>query len=132
VVAVSAVVNVRTGTARQLAHRPEPDEAISEQDAADAPKLARLLTRILRDVAALKRPFAPRRVSFVDLTVDGTGTTKYRLPHGFGARVHWFVADWSGAAAGAGLERHSDTDKDTLVLVSHVAGLASVRIEEAG
>lgn len=108
-----------------------PDEVFSEDDAKDAGKLSRLLTRILKDIATLKRVWQPKTIEFEDQSVDATGTTKYRLEHGFGGRVRWWVTEWTGTAAHC-LSKHADTDTTTLVLVSYVAGTATIRVEQAG
>lgn len=128
---MSAVVPVR-GNPRLLDRPAEPDERVTPEDVQDAPKLARLLMRILKELALLRRRWWPRKVDHEDRTVDGTGTTKYRFPHGFGGRVRWWPVDWSGAASVPGLMRHADSDANTLVLVSWIAGTVTVRIEEAG
>ncbi len=114
-----------------LLDRPaEPDEMVTEEDAGDRGKLARLLMRILRDLAAIKRRFFPRRVDFEDVSVDATGSTKYRLTHGFDARVRWWPVDIYGD--NALLRRHADTDANTLVLVSDAATVVTIRVEVAG
>ena len=107
---------------------------ITEEDVKDTTRLARVIVRILKDVAALKRRFAPRCIDFEDRAVDNTYTTKYRLHHGFGGRVRWWVVDWrpSGGTFAFDLSRHADTDENTLVLVSGAAGSVTVRVEEAG
>lgn len=95
--------------------------------------MSRIVQGLLNDVATLKRAWTPRRIDFEDVAVDGTGSTLYRFPHGFGGRVRWWVVDWSGAASVAGLMRDEDaTDDNTLVLVSWIAGTVTVRVEEAG
>lgn len=129
---MSVVVDVRTGTMRRLDRRAESDEAVKAEDAADAPKLARLLTRILAELAAASRRFAPRRATFVSLDVDDTGATKYRLPHHFGGAAAWSVVGWRDASAGHGLVEDSSSDSNTLVLVSYVAGTADILVEERG
>lgn len=124
------------GAVTQVDRPAAPDLVVTEEDVKDAGKLARLVMSIAKDVAALKRRFAPRRMDFEDVTVDSTGTTKYRFEHRFGGRVRWWCVmyrDPSGASGGtATLRQHADTDKDTLVLVSLVEGVVDVRIEEAG
>ncbi len=118
------------GRVVQLDRPAEPDELITEEDAKDAGKLARLLIRILKDVATLKRRFWPRRIDYAPLAVDGTGTTQYRFPHRFGGTVRWWPVDSTGA--GAFLYRHSATTKDVLVLVSDSPCTVTIRVEEAG
>lgn len=118
----------RAGGITALDRRAEPDELVSREDAADAHKLSRLLQRILKDVATLKRRYWPRRVDFEDRVVDSSGTTKHRFPHNLNAQVRWWVVDASGAAR---LARHSDSDLNTLVLTSLVACTVTVRVEAA-
>lgn len=127
---MSAIVPAH-GDIRQLDRHAEPDEQVTPADVQDPERVSRLLMRILRDLAALKRRWWPLRVDVEDREVDATGTTKYRYPHGFGGRVRWWVVGWSGAA-GPQLAEHDDTDDMTLVLVSYVAGTVTLRIEEAG
>lgn len=128
---MASVVNTVTGKSRQLDRKPQPDEQVTEEDAADAPKLARRLTQQQKDIVELQQPFVPRRIDFEDITVDATGLVRYRFVHRFGGRVRWWVVDWSGGA-GAALLRDGQTDANVLVLVSVSAGVATVRVEEAG
>jgi hypothetical protein len=115
----------------QLDRRAEPDEQVTDEDAKDAGRLARVLMRLLRDVAILRRRWAPRRVDFEDVEVDATATVFYRFPHDFNGRVRWWVVDWSGGAAPS-LLRDGRSDQNALVLVSTSAGTATIRVEEAG
>lgn len=126
----SAVVR-SIGTPRQLDRKAEPEEQITEAVVRDPVQLARALTRVARNVADLKRRFVPRRIDFEDWTVDATGTTAYRLEHGFGGRVRYSVVEWSGASA-PNLRKDTASDDNTLVLTSTVAGTATIRVEEAG
>lgn len=121
-----------SGDVRQLDAAREPDEVIDDVDVADHGILSRLLTRVLREVATLKRTWTPARIDFEDVTVDATGTTTYTLRHGLNGRVRFWVVDWSSTSAGAALARHADTDANTLVLVSYVAGTATIRVEASG
>lgn len=127
---MSAIVD-KAGKTRQLDRPAEPSEQVTVEQVADPPTLVRLLMRLLREVAFGNRRWFPQRVDHEDRVVDATGTTKYRFPHGFGGRVRWFPVDWQGAA-GHGLARHDDSDTNTLVLVSYVAGTVTLRIEAAG
>ncbi len=120
-----------TGKSRQLDGRVAPDESITEADAADAGKLARLLKRILRDLASLKARFYPKRTDFEDCAV-GASTT-HRFPHGFNGRVRWWVIDQiGGGGSPASLAKNDATDRNTLVLDSTVACTITLRVEEAG
>lgn len=119
-------------TVRQLDRQAEPDEQVTEYEVKDASRLARVVMRLLRDVAALRRSWSPKVVDHRDRVVDGTGTTVYRFPHGFGGRVNWWPVDWVSAAAGPRLVRDPSSDNETLALVSYTAGTLTLRIEEAG
>jgi hypothetical protein len=119
------------GNIYQLDRQAEPDERVTEEDVKDADKLARLLMRVLKDLASIKRRFFPRRVDFEDTAVDGSGVTKYRFPHGLNARVRWWPVDVTGSSVAA-LRRHADTDLNTLVLLSDSACTVTIRVEAAG
>jgi hypothetical protein len=121
------VSSLITGKSRQLDGRAAPEEIVTESDVSDASKLAKLLTRIVRDLAALRARFYPRRTDFEDVAV-GAGTT-HRLPHNLGGRVRWWVVDQSGAAA---ITKNASTDANVLVLDSAVACRVTIRVEEAG
>lgn len=129
----------RAGNVYKLDRQAEPDEVVSEEDVKDAPKLSRLLMRLLKDVAGLRRRFAPRSVDYEDLRVLST-TTTLRLPHGFGARVRWWLVDWAPTSASANyvplLAASATTDLNTLVLTNITVGIigafdgkVSVRVE---
>lgn len=127
---MSAIVT-SNNKVRSLDRQAEPAENITKSDAQDPDRVARLFMRLLRDVALLKRRFWPRRLDHEDREVDGTGITQYRFPHSFGGRVRWWVVDWQGAQP-FDLARISTTDNNTLVLVSRVSGIVTIRVEEAG
>ncbi len=120
------------GNTRQLDRRAEPREQIAEQEVQVPERLARRLTEQDRRIAGLERRWNARVLDFEDRTVDDTGATKYRLEHRFGGRVRYWVVDWSGGTDAPNLLRHADTDNNTLVLTSTVAGVATIRVEEAG
>ncbi len=131
---MSAVVP-QNGPIRQLDAPAEPDEQVTPEQVQDTDRLARLLMRMLRDLAVLRRRFWPQHIDFEDLTFDSTGTTKTRLQHGFGGRVRWWLVDWqkgTEAPLAPALSRHADTDNNTLVLISGVEGKGTIRVEEAG
>lgn len=128
---MSAIVPA-AGTTRQLDKQAEPERQLTPDQWTEATTMTRIVMGLLRDVARLKRRFWPDWVEHEDKVFDATGTTVYRLPHGFGGRVRWWVTDWSGATAGARLVRHSTTDDNTLCLVSYTAGTGTVRVEKAG
>jgi len=125
------VASFISGKSRQLGGKATEDEVVSEADVTDVPKMARLLTRIVRELASLRRRFAPRRTDFEDVDVPTGGYV--RFPHGFGGRVRWWVVDVEGSFAQ--LVRVSpDTlsDANTLVLYSDQETRITLRIEEAG
>lgn len=128
---MSAIVSALTGKIRQLDGRAAPEDVLTAKDVSDPEKLARLLGKVISDVAALRRRFAPRRLDFQDLTLDATGTAKFRLEHRFGGAVRYWVVGWNGAAA-PNIRQHADTTNDVLVITSTSAGTATVRVEEAG
>lgn len=128
---MSAIVPA-VGPLRTLDQPAEPDEQITPDQVEDTSRMARLLMRIVRDVARLRRRWAPRFIEFEGRVVDATGTTAYRFAHGFGnARVRYWVVQWSGAAA-HNLRYSTASDANTLVLTSTSAGTATVRVEEGG
>lgn len=121
-----------TGPARALTRPPEPDEEVTVEQVEDASRLARIAMRMLRDIAALKKRWAPARVDHEGRVVDATGTTLYRFAHDLNTvSVRYWAVEWSGSAAPC-LRRHATTDRDTLVLTSTVAGTVTLRIESAG
>jgi hypothetical protein len=121
-----------SGVVRQLDRPASPDEVMSEVDAQNAVKLARVLLRILKDVATLKRRWWPDRIDFEDFPVSTAGAT-VTLNHGLGGRVRWWLVDWESSGTTAPiLKRTSATTNDSLVLASYVAGTATIRVEAAG
>lgn len=129
---MSARVDTTTGTVRQLDARAGAEQAPTETEVQDPAKLSKALSVLLRDVAALKRRWWPREVYYADLTVDATGTTLYRLNHGFGGLVYYAVVRWEDGTAAPNLRVDSTTTNSVLVLTSTVAGTATVRVWEAG
>jgi hypothetical protein len=127
---MSSVVG-NDGRARQLDRPTEPGEQFTAELAADPRRLSEVIMRLLRDVATLKRRWWPEQVDFRDRVVDATGTTLYRLSHGLGGRVNYWIVRWSGAAA-PNLVWNAASDDATLVLTSTSAGTATIRVELAG
>lgn len=130
---MSAVTVPSIGKAKALDGRAAPDEVVTEENVQDPKKLSELLVRLLRDVASLKRRFSPRRIDFEDVAVGGAGAT-VSLQHNFGGRVRWWIVDWSDAS-GTRSNIYRDTTlttANTLVLVSLVVGIATIRVEETG
>ena len=117
----------------QLDRAPQPDELVTEKDVTEPYKLARLLGRVLKDIASLRRRWVPRRIDFEDRTVE-TGGATVTLHHNFVGRVRWYVIGWqsNGTDPPTLIEDTSNTDTRALVLESYVAGTATIRVEEAG
>lgn len=131
---MSFTSRISGSTVTQVDRPAQPELVVTEEDVKDASKLARLVAGIAKDVAALKRRFAPRRIDFEDRAVTSSGTVKYQFHHGFGGRVRWWVVDWQPSSLGdvPSFQRHSSSDANTLVLLSSTNGTATVRVEEAG
>lgn len=131
---MSAAIVESTGVIRQLDTRAGEQIVVTSEDVKDAEKLARMLQQALRENAELRRRYTPRELYFRDQPVTATTTTKIRLTHNFGGKVNWAVVRWDGSAAGSsyGIDEHADTDANVLVLVSSVAGTATIRVWEAG
>lgn len=123
------------GVVTKLGSKLQTDEVVTEDDAKDPAKLARLLIRLLASVAALCRRFAPRHVVFDDIVTTADPTILIRLQHNFGGRVRWWVVDFQiiGANPTPQLNKvDASSDANTLVLASYSTSLLSVRVEEAG
>lgn len=119
------------GEVKQLDGRVEADEVVTEADVQVPLKLSKLLIRVLREIATLRRRWSPRRIDFEGVDLDATGTKRFRLPHKFNGRVRYWPVEWAGAAP-YNIARDPATDVNTLVLVSTSAGIATIRVEEAG
>lgn len=121
----------RTGRVHQIDRPAEPDELVTEEDVKEPSKLARVLLRLLKDVAALKRRYWPRRLDFEDVAIDSN--VPVRLAHNFRARVRWWVVDWQPTTPGdvAIFERAATATTTVLVLNAGNNGTASFRVEVA-
>lgn len=110
----------------------EPDEIVSEEDASDTGKLARLLMRVLKDAASVKRRFFPRRITFTNRLVTSGDTM--RLHHKFGVAVEYWIVKWRPTTPGDAplFDFSTDTTADTLVLDVGNSGTVSVRVESGG
>ena len=126
---VAAVVSAM-GKLRSLVVTKEPDRELTSDDVQEPKTLARMLMRIVRDVAQLERRPCPRRLDFEDIEVNGDGITVYDFPHGFGTRVRWWVTDCE--VTDGTLVRDSTTNDETLRLISNSTGTVTVRVEEVG
>jgi len=132
---VSANIN-SAGTVSQLDKPAEPDENITEENVKDQKMLARFLLRMFRDIATLKRRWAPRRIDYTDLVSTGTAGSPqtFRLEHGLGGPVVW----WPVRITVAGTvvlpfiyEINTSTDT-VLVLQVYFPGTLTIRVEESG
>lgn len=133
---MAAVID-STGTPRQLDGRAEPEVVVQEADVQDATKLARMLAWLLREVAALRRRFSPRRIDFEDQVSTGSAGSPatIRLEHGFGGRVRWWVVDVTTPGVIAVPYIYNDTtltDENTLVLRVYYPSTITFRVEEVG
>lgn len=133
---MASIVNVAEDTSRQLDGKPQPDEQVTEADVTDAPKLARLLTRLLAEVAKLRRPFRPRTITFTNIVSTGTDVSPYtvRLTHKFGGEVDYEVVGRTepGVIVLPFEYQTTATDKDTLVLAIYYPATLAVRVTERG
>lgn len=133
------------GKIRGLDAKSEPEEIVTPERLDDKERVAGWLRSLLRDAAALKRRWAPKRIDFQDYLFDATGggltPTLYRFEHGFNGRVRWSVVEWRGASAGPQFVEHYEanapnggvgTNNAVLVLRSFVIGTGTIRIEQAG
>ena len=128
----AALVN-SDGAIRSLDRQAGADEIITEADVQDPAKLARSLAAAYKALAALRRAWAPRRLDFEDVPVSTAGAT-VSLEHDMGGRVRWHLVGWRSPGTSAPiLKEETDLTTDrTLVLMSYVAGTATIRVEEAG
>lgn len=118
----------------QLDARAGPDEVVTEDDAKQPAKLARMLGTLLTSMASLSRAWAPQRIDFEDVVVS-TGGAQVTLAHGFNGRVRWWIVGWVSTGTTAPILRESSataTDANTLRLQSYVAGTACIRVEASG
>lgn len=120
------------GKITQLGAKAAPDEVVTEADVKDSAKLAKLLARVLSSIATLRRTWAPRLTDFEDVPVTVGSVTPFQ--HNFNGRVRWWVVDWvsTGAGNATQFETHATSDSNTLRLFSGEAGVATIRVEEAG
>lgn len=110
----------------------EPAEVVTEEDAKDPGKVSRLLARLLKENATLRRQYTPKQIDFVDVAVSTAGAS-VSLQHTFNTRVRWWLVGWRSAGTTAPIlkEDTTNTTATTLVLLSYVAGTACIRIEAA-
>jgi hypothetical protein len=133
----TTIVFVSDQTTRLLDAKPMPDEFVSAEDAKDSTKLARLLTRMLAQLAATRRRFVPKRTTFQNIVSTGTDASPMRvnLLHKFDAPVEWWVVGTNSLGTVAlplVAEAEDDSDADTLAIDIYFAGTLAIRVEESG
>lgn len=120
------------GLVRQTAGTATTDATFTRQDVESPDKLARAIQNLQRAVSLLTRNAPAEAVDFEDVAVAASGGV-VRLRHGLRGRVRWYVVGWSTSGTSAPvLKLSADTTEDELVLLSYVAGTASIRVEAAG
>lgn len=132
-VAMSSAKIKDDGEISTLDGKAAPDEIVTSEDAKDPEKVARILGKLLREVAELRRRWNPQRIDFEDITVTNAGDS-YSFEHGFKGRVRWWPVGWRSGTADACVlvENETLTTDTTLVLDSYGDGIVCVRVEEAG
>lgn len=131
----AAYVSQRDGGApTQLDTKATPPVSVTEGDAAEPRWLARVLTRVLADIAEIRRRFAPNRITFRDIAVTGTGAgaSRHSLTHNFGQLVEWWPVRVINP--GPDVEDIAEVSQDGNVLVLDVffTGTLWIRCEGAG
>ncbi len=109
-------------------------ERITEADITNPTKALEVITRIDNGLAEVQRTAPGDFMAFEDQACSTAGTA-LRLEHHFGRRVEWQVTRWTRTTPGGthGLEERltagvADSDDNTLVLASYVAGIATIRV----
>lgn len=122
------------GTVTQLGPRVVQQETFTAEDAEDPEKVARAINDLRAKETKRSSDWRPREMEFEDIVVTGDGVTKTPLAHGFGGRVRYWIVDVAPGSGGApDLERHADTDDNTLVLISWVnPATITILVREAG
>jgi hypothetical protein len=124
------------GKPKQLDTRATPQVSVTEGDAAQPAWLARVLTRVLADIAEIKRRFAPDRITFRDIPVAGTAAgsaTRVRLAHNLGQLVEWWPVRAIGASGTNPVNVYEiSQDGNVLVLDVRFTGTLWIRCEGAG
>lgn len=124
------------GPIRQLDGRREPDEQVTPEQATDPDRVSRILMKILRDVAELKRRWFPRHIDFEGLVSTGTDSApqRFRLGHNLKADVRWWVIDTRNAntVVVTLINRAPSSDPNTLILDVYYEATLTIRVEESG
>jgi hypothetical protein len=128
---MSANIDYESSRVTKLDRLPEARTPLTEGDVKEPTTLVRILDSLLRDLAKVLGLWRPRRLDFVNVPLDATGTVTFRFEHRFDGVVRFWVVDWDGAAA-HNVRKDTTTDDNTLVLTSTSAGTATIRVEAAG
>ncbi len=139
----TTVVNVSESTSKSLDLKPQPDEVVTPEDAVDGFKLGRLLTRVLRELAAARRRFLPRRITYRGIPSTGSDLSaqRVRLVHNFSAPVEWWVVGLSGTGGavtlpqiseGLDVNGHPASTANVLEIDVYFPGTLTIRVEESG
>lgn len=130
----SVLINHKTALVRQLDKPSQPDEVVKAEDVQDPGMLARILRRLLVDVAEMKRRFVPRSITFVDVVSTGSSGAPARvtLVHGFGGLVHWVTVRTIIASGNVPLMSEVTNDGEKLVLDVYYAGTFAIEVRERG
>lgn len=119
------------GTVTQLDGKAEPTDTVTNDDLKDASKITRLITSMLKDLAALKRRFAPDHNDF-DIVSTGTSITPFlkSLNHGYKGRVRtWIVSqETPGSISSSG----PALNNGTVTVAIWFSGKLTIRVEEGG
>lgn len=132
----ASVISTVDGSARQLDTGRQADEVVSAEEIADAPKLARLLTRMLGETARIQRRWQPSYIDFTDIVTTGgdIAPSRFTLTHRFGGEVRFWIVDLTKpvGALSSLLSRVETSDENNLVLDAFFAATITVRVEEVG
>lgn len=99
--------------------------------------LVKQLTNLQQELAAstqVQRSHPEQTLITFEKVVCGISGAKVRIAHNFGVFADFIVTHWSGASGGHSLVSDLDdasaveTDENTLVLRSYVAGIATIRV----
>lgn len=107
------------GAVLRIDSRRTPDESVTAKDVEDSETLAQILGRILREQAAMRQTFVPRRIDYEGVTLSSSASV--RLEHGLGGRVTYSVV---GLEDGGGvmpvLAQADGSDDGSLVLDAYL------------
>lgn len=123
---------VTDASVRVLDGRGDAPVVITPEEVQRPDVLARLLNELRRGQAETARRWNPRVLVVEDR--DLTSGDEWRVEHGFGGRVRWWIADWQPSTPGdvPVFERDAATDANALVLDVGNSGRATLIVMEAG